>query len=106
MHLDEAPAGQVRDILRRHLPAGTTVLVFGSRAHGRNVKPYSDLDLCLRGTKALPTGLIEALETAFRESDLPIKVDVVDWHRLPPEFRDAIAADLAPFPLEPGADNL
>ena len=99
MHLDEASLARVRDILRRHLPAGITVLVFGSRAHGRKLKPFSDLDLCLRDNQPVSQAVLDALHANFRESDLPIKVDVVDWHRIPAEFRHAIAGDLVPFPL-------
>lgn len=98
MHLDEISLAKVRSILRRYLPPGTEVLVFGSRAHGRNLKPFSDLDLCLRGTRTIPADVLENLEAGFRESNLPIKVDVIDWHRIAPDFRAAIAGDLVPFP--------
>lgn len=100
MQLDAASITKVRAILRRHAPAGVEILVFGSRAHGRHLKPFSDLDLCLRGKQPVPDASLAALNTAFRESDLPVKVDVIDWHRIAPEFRDAIAADLVPFPLD------
>ena len=30
------------------------------------------------------------LKEAFQESDLPIRVDLVDWHRISPEFRTVI----------------
>lgn len=100
MHLDDAALAKVCAVLRRHVPAGLEVLAFGSRAHGRNVKRFSDLDLCLRGTHTIPAELLENLEAGFRESDLPIKVDVIDWHRVAPDFRAAIAADLVPFPFQ------
>jgi predicted nucleotidyltransferase len=100
MHLDDASLSKIRGILRRHLPAGVDVLVFGSRAHGRNLKPFSDLDLCLRGKQPVPVPVLEGLDAAFRESDLPIKVDIIDWHCGAPEFRDAIAPDLVPLLLQ------
>jgi predicted nucleotidyltransferase len=100
MHLDDSSLSAIRGILRRHLPAGIQVLAFGSRAHGRNLKPFSDLDLCLRGDQPVPASLLEALQGNFRDSDLPIKVDVIDWHRTAPAFRDRIAGDMVPFPLE------
>jgi hypothetical protein len=68
--------------------------------HGRNLKPFSDLDLCLRGKAEVPSVVLERLDAEFRDSDLVIKVDVIDWHRAAPDFRDAIAKDLVPFPLD------
>jgi hypothetical protein len=41
--------------------------------------------------------VIAALQASFRDNNLPIKVDVVDWHRIAPEFCGAIAGDLVPF---------
>jgi type I restriction enzyme S subunit len=67
----------VRRILRRHVP-GHDVWAFGSRAT-RTAKPYSDLDLAIVTDRPLPLGLSAALAEAFSESDLPWKVDIVDW---------------------------
>ena len=69
----------VQTILASHLPAGVSVRVFGSRAKW-TAKPYSDLDLALKGAKKLPRSLVSDLTEAFSESDLPFKVDVLDWH--------------------------
>jgi hypothetical protein len=54
----------------------------------------------VRGKSEVPSCVLERLDAEFRESDLPIKVDVIDWHRAAPEFRDAIAKDLVPFQLD------
>ena len=97
MHLDDASLRQVRAILRRHLPAGVDVYVFGSRAHGGRLKPFSDLDLCLRATHPLPSAVLDTLNAAFKESDLPIKVDLVDWHSIEPAFRDRVLGDFVPL---------
>ena len=43
VHLSAAQAERVRGILQVHLPGGTRVSVFGSRATGRGLKPHSDL---------------------------------------------------------------
>lgn len=78
----------VRDILRMHVPRWP-VWAFGSRATGK-AKPYSDLDLAV--IKGEPMSLSEgsALAEAFSESDLPWKVDVVDWATTSPTFRRII----------------
>jgi predicted nucleotidyltransferase len=50
---------------------------FGSRANGQ-AKEYSDLGLVVIGTERLPQEVYFQLLDAFGESDLPIRVDVVD----------------------------
>lgn len=54
------------------------VRVFGSRVTGK-AKPFSDLDLAIMGDEPLPLETRARLEEAFSESDLPWKVDVLDW---------------------------
>ena len=81
----------VRDILRRHAP-GRKVLAFGSRANW-TAKPYSDLDLAIRGEEPLSLDALSALREAFTESDLPFRVDLLVWDDLPESFRRRIEAD-------------
>ena len=78
-------ADEVRAILRRHLPPGVRVHVFGSRAAGR-VKPWSDLDLVLEGDGPVPWSAMAELAEAFDESRLPWKVDLVDRATVSPQF--------------------
>ena len=86
----------VRDRLAAHLPAGVQVWVFGSRATGM-ARRYSDLDLALEGISALDLGLLSQLADALSESNLTIKVDLVDLHCVDPAFRQAIAGQLIEF---------
>lgn len=99
--LDIAPEhlAQVRAILAIHLPAGVEVQVFGSRARG-GAKRFSDLDLALKGKGPLDPVLLSTLADAFEVSALPWRVDLVDYHRLTPEFLAAICADLMPLGVE------
>lgn len=78
----------VRDILRRYVP-DKKVLAFGSRAKQR-AKKYSDLDLAVIGEQPLSLSVEASLAEAFDESDLIFKVDVVDWAKTGPEFREII----------------
>lgn len=75
---------------RAHLPPGAQVLAFGSRATGR-AKPWSDLDLCLRGP--VSGAAVAALREALVESDLPWRVDLVRWDDLDEGFRRIVARD-------------
>ncbi len=82
----------VRDILRRRVPE-REVAAFGSRAT-RTARQYSDLDLAVLGEEPISPSVSAALTDDFVESDLPFKVDVIDWARLKESFRDIIRRDL------------
>jgi len=81
----------VRSILQRHVPQ-YEVWAFGSRAKW-TAKPYSDLDLAVLTDQPLPLNTSANLSDAFSESDLPWKVDVVDWATTRESFRNIIARD-------------
>lgn len=86
--LDGAYLKQVREIISAHLPE-CEVRVFGSRVSGR-ARRYSDLDLVLVGEQALDGRKLETLKDAFSASDLPIVVDLVDWHAIDDSLRQVI----------------
>ena len=81
----------VREILQRHVP-DRQVVGFGSRATW-TAKDYSDLDLAVMGEESLPLDVSSALVEAFSESDLPFKVDIVDWASTDETFRNIIRRD-------------
>jgi predicted nucleotidyltransferase len=51
---------------------------------------HSDLDLVIRADKPLTLLHLANLSEAFSESDLPFKVDVVDWATTQENFRRII----------------
>jgi predicted nucleotidyltransferase len=79
---------EVRRILRLHVP-DRPVHVFGSRVQGKT-KPFSDLDLAVMGETPLDFRQLSALKDAFAESNLPFRVDVVDWATTSETFRKII----------------
>jgi type I restriction enzyme, S subunit len=81
----------VQEILRKFVPEHE-VWAFGSRAKWL-AKEYSDLDLCIVGDSALSFRTLGLLEEAFEDSDLPYKVDVVDWATTSESFRKIIERD-------------
>jgi predicted nucleotidyltransferase len=89
INLDESPIHQVQDILKAHVP-DCEVWIFGSRA-GPLAKPFSDLDLAIVSPDGLAVRRLALPSAAFEESDLPTKVDLVDWKSANPAFRDRIA---------------
>ncbi|MGC9994384.1 MAG: nucleotidyltransferase domain-containing protein [Terriglobia bacterium] len=78
----------VRAILDRHVP-NCEVRAFGSRTNG-SAKHYSDLDLAVVAPTKLNPETLRQLKEAFEESDLPFRVDVLDWHETSPEFQKVI----------------
>ena len=81
----------VSDILMRLVPH-YEVWAFGSRVRW-TAKEYSDLDLVVVTDKALEWSTRTALAEAFDESDLLIKVDVVDWATTSVSFRQIIQSE-------------
>lgn len=78
----------VRTILSQHVPA-CEVRAFGSRVNG-TTRPYSDLDLAVVAASSLTGDALRHLREAFEESDLPFRVDVLDWSTVSPEFQRVI----------------
>jgi predicted nucleotidyltransferase len=88
--IDIAPADWaiVRDILQKHVP-DRDVWAFGSRAKG-TAKMYSDLDLAVITDTPLSFDVSGALREDFSDSDLPWRVDIVDWATTSEAFRRII----------------
>jgi predicted nucleotidyltransferase len=78
----------VRDILRQYIPH-YEVWAFGSRVTG-GARPYSDLDLMMITDQPLSLAVHAALVEAFSTSDLPWRVDVIDWSSVSEDFRDIV----------------
>jgi predicted nucleotidyltransferase len=78
----------VLTILARHL-GGREVWAFGSRVKGC-AKPFSDLDLAIVGDQPVALVTLADLADDFSESDLPFKVDLVDWATASEPFRRVI----------------
>jgi predicted nucleotidyltransferase len=78
----------VARLLAEHVP-GCEVRAFGSRVDG-TAKPFSDLDLAIAGEDGPDEAALDRLREAFEESDLPIRVDVIDWRTAGPAIRAAV----------------
>jgi type I restriction enzyme S subunit len=79
----------VKAILRKHAPEAE-IRAFGSRVTG-TAKDHSDLDLAIVRERAMDFRAKALLEEAFEESDLPFRVDVIDWAGVGEDFRRIIA---------------
>lgn len=85
----------VKDIIKRYLP-DIGIRAFGSRVHG-TAKKWSDLDLVLMTKQMIPSQTMTLIKMDFSESDLPWRVDTLDWSRLDENFRSLIEKDLIPL---------
>lgn len=74
-------------IVKQILCNVSNVVVFGSRIKGTG-KPFSDLDLCIKDN--LSSVEIELLREKFENSDLPFRVDIVEYHRVNDFFKKMI----------------
>ena len=81
----------IQDILSQY---PYTFYAFGSRAKNK-ARPLSDLDLCYK--EAIPMKVIIEIEEHFEESDLPFKVDIINWNTCSADFKKLIEPDLVPL---------
>ena len=91
--IDIGPADleTVRRILREHTPR-LEVRAFGSRVSW-TARETSDLDLALMTAEPLSIARMAKLKAAFTASDLPFRVDIVDWASTSENFRKVIERD-------------
>lgn len=68
-------------------PKKYQVFIFGSRATGK-AKKFSDYDVGIWGKKTVPSATIVLIEEALEESDLPYRVDIVDFSLVSSKFRN------------------
>lgn len=91
IYLEEHHAQIIKDILSKH---PYKFYVFGSRAKGTHRK-LSDLDLCYYDN--IPFRELRKLEEAFQDSDLPFKVDIVNFNACSDSFKELIEKETIPF---------
>lgn len=95
MHIELRHLKIIQNILNKY---PYIFYIFGSRATGLNLKPLSDLDLCYK--QEIPQQILLRIEESFEESDLPYKVDLVNWNECNNEFKEIIKKDMKVFQLK------
>lgn len=91
IQLTEEELDLIKKTLRSTL-VGAKFYLFGSRAKG-TAKLYSDADIVIVSDQIVPLEVLSALNERLSESDLVFKVDLVDWQRISPEFRNKIKSE-------------
>ena len=97
MKIDLTPSHEeaIRNILKKHIP-DTEVWAFGSRVRW-TAKDTSDLDLVIASDEKTPSKVMTLLKLDFEDSELPFKVDVLDWQRISEEFQGIIKEEYVVF---------
>ena len=76
----------LNQIVNKHVATDYKVFVFGSRVRNSHRK-YSDIDLGIWGKKPVSHKIMGKLESELEESDLPYRVDVVDFTVVDDQFK-------------------
>lgn len=91
-NIDPMHLNTVRSIFAQIEPA-IEVVAFGSRVRGDNHK-YSDLDLAIQFPNTLEgqarTRAMTLMDLAFKESELPFSVDLLDLDSVNSDFKELI----------------
>lgn len=78
---------RIKKIIFRFLdPKQHQLFIFGSRANGK-AKKFSDYDIGILAKKPVPDHTIIEIEEALEESDLPCRVDLVDFSLVSDNFK-------------------
>jgi predicted nucleotidyltransferase len=85
----------VKEILFKFIP-DIEVWAFGSRVKFNN-KEFADLDLVIVGETKQSLAIMADLEEAFKESDLPFKVDILDYYNISDHLKKEINKTYFPF---------
>ena len=79
--------GAILSILKRHIrSANLRVFLFGSRATGR-ATPRSDYDVAVDTGRPVDWSVMARIRSDLEDSDLPVRVDVVDFSTCSPAFK-------------------
>lgn len=78
----------VKEIILKRVPLDDySVFLFGSRAVGNNHE-MSDIDVGIWGEKPLNAVIKLNLEEELEESDILLKVDLIDFYQVSQDFKD------------------
>lgn len=87
LQISDTELKKIKNIIKKLYPAAV-VWAYGSRVNGK-CHEGSDLDLVIIDF-GVPKGSINLVREAFRESDIPILIDIRYWEDLPLSFQEEI----------------
>lgn len=96
MQLTDKEQETVLSIIRSLIPPSTEVFYYGSRVNG-TARISSDLDVLLKGPAPIDLATLALIKEKFEDSDLPFKVDLLDYHTLSKKMLGNISKSLVRF---------
>lgn len=90
---------QIKLIIFKYIsPKDYRVFIYGSRATGRGHK-WSDYDIGIIGNEAIPDSALARLSEELENSDIPVNVDVVDFHYVSDRFKKLALYKVIPWTI-------
>ena len=89
--IDKAIQEKIVDIISALIP-NAKIYLFGSRARGTHSK-WSDIDLALDTGKPLTNTNIDEVKSVLAATNIPYKVDVLDFQSVSTEMQTSIRRD-------------
>lgn len=87
----------IKKLIFKHLsPKKYKVFVYGSRATGR-ARKWSDYDIGIMGKEEAPHAIMANLSEELENSDIPVNVDVVDFHYVSDRFKNLALYKIIPW---------
>lgn len=87
----------IKKIIFKYLsPRDYQIFIYGSRATGR-ARKWSDYDIGVIGGQPIPTMKKVAIEDELESSNIPVNVDVVDFHHVSDRFKNLALYKIIPW---------
>jgi type I restriction enzyme S subunit len=87
----------ISETIRKFFPKNEyKILIFGSYPR-KSANEFSDIDIAIKGSNKLPLLQWQLMEEEFSESELPKKVDLVDYQRVAKSFQKIIDSEGVDF---------
>lgn len=88
---------EIKNILSKHInPHEFNIFIFGSFAMGKNIYS-SDIDLGIEGKNALSASTIVKIQHDLEESNIPYKIDIVDFDKVSDRFKKIAMKQIIPL---------
>jgi predicted nucleotidyltransferase len=78
----------IKRIINRYIP-NSEIKIFGSRANNSS-NNNSDIDIAIISNKKIDLKTLAKIKMAFEESDIPYRVDIIDYMSASENFKKII----------------